>query len=60
MSNRWSTPGNEDPGNLREMTDMERLALVEQIRILHPRLRSLLERLDPRDTQRDASKQAEK
>ena len=46
MSNWWSTQGNEDPGNWREMTDMERLARREQIRILHHRLRSLLERLD--------------
>ncbi len=46
MSNPWSMPGNDDPRNWREMTDMERLALIEQIRILHPRLRSLLERID--------------
>lgn len=46
MSNQWSIPGNNDPGNWREMTAMERLAHIEHIHILHPRLRSLLERID--------------
>ncbi len=46
MNNSWSTPGNEDPGNWYEKTDLERLARVEQIHILYPRLRSLLARID--------------
>jgi AAA domain len=46
MSNQWSIPGNDDPENWREMTAMERLARIEHILLLHPRLRSLLERID--------------
>ncbi len=46
MNNPWSISGNEDPWIWREKADMERFAVVEQIRIIYPRLRSLLEDID--------------
>lgn len=38
MSSPWGISGNEDPCNRREKTAMERFAVVEQIRIIYPRL----------------------
>ncbi len=46
MNNPWSISGNEDPWIWREKADMERFAVAEQIRIIYPRLRSLLEDID--------------
>ncbi len=47
MSDMWNgTPQERSSKRWRELTDMERLALIEHICILHPRLRSLLERID--------------
>lgn len=46
MHESWSNSGKNEQENWRQMTDTERLALVERIRILHPRLRPLLEQMD--------------